>query len=54
MMAVVAVNSIPVIVRRARVIAVVPIRSVVSVRVIAVSIGIVAIPVARITKSDSY
>jgi hypothetical protein len=51
-MAVIAVNSMPIV--GASVIAIVSIRSVVSVRVIAVSIRIVAIPVAGITKSDSY
>jgi hypothetical protein len=58
MVPMVAVVTMPVpVVRWAPGIAVVPIRSVVSVRVIAIAIRIavvVAIPVARIAESDSY
>jgi hypothetical protein len=59
MMAVVAVNSMPIVVpvvvpviRRA--ITIVSIGSIVSVRVIAVSIGVIAIAIARITEPDSH
>lgn len=57
MIPVVTVNPMPVpVVRRARGIAIVSIRSVVPIRVIAIVIRIVviAIPVSWITKSDSY
>jgi hypothetical protein len=57
MMPVVTVNPVPVpVVRGTRGIAIVSIRSVVSVRVIAIAIRIVviAIPVGWITKSDPY
>ena len=54
MVPMVAVIAVPVVVRAPVVIAVVPIRSVVSVRIIAVSIRrIVTIPIARITNSNS-
>ena len=51
-MMVVAVNPMPVpVVRGARGIAIVSIRSVVSIRVIAI---VIAVPIGRITKSDSH
>jgi len=58
-MTVVAVNPMPVpVVRGARGIAIVSIRSVVSIRVIAITIRVIAIviavPIGRITKSDSH
>jgi len=55
MIPMVAVVAVPIVVCGASGIAVVPIGSVVSIRVIAISIWIVivAVPVSRITKSDS-
>ncbi len=55
MIPMVTVNPMPVpVVRRARGIAIVSIRSVVPIRVIAIRIVVIAIPVSWITKSDSY
>jgi hypothetical protein len=55
MIPVVTVNPVPVpVVRGARGIAIVSIRSVVPIRVIAIAIRIVAIPIGRIIKSDPY
>jgi hypothetical protein len=55
MIPVVTVNPMPVpVVRRARGIAIVSIRSVVPIRVIAIRIVVIAIPVSWITKCDSY
>jgi len=55
MMAVMTVNSMAIVVpvvRRA--ITIVSIWSVVTVRVITVSIGVIAVPVARMTEPDAY
>jgi len=58
MIPMVAVVTVPVpVVRGARGIAVVAIRSIVSIWIIAISVGVavvVAIPVSRIAKSDAY
>jgi hypothetical protein len=56
MMTVVAVVAVSIVVSRAAGIAVVPIRSIISIRIIPISgrIVVIAVPISRITKSDTY